>query len=135
VAEKAWFYALLGLLKVANCPHEIGDSIVNQFVLDNLIRAGADIVGLSDPCQLVIGFKLFGHTLRFHHLLDYPFPPLAGGNVNFMQMSPQFTGHKQFQVQIPFVIFQIVEPPLSPNADVDFFSKPVVRQSERSGIR
>jgi len=41
-------------------------------------------------------------------LLDYPLPPLAGGNVNLMQMRPQLAGREQIRIQKPLVLFQIV---------------------------
>jgi hypothetical protein len=90
-------------------------------VIYDFCGSAADVIHPSNPLHLIIRFEFFGYTLTLCHLFYEPKKHILSLLVYIGKVSVQFAFCEQGRIKTFAVRLNILQVPLSPNADFDLF--------------
>ena len=104
-----------------NFPAAVLRLIVDNIVVYDFRGSAEDVIHSSNPLHLVICFEFFRHALTFCYLFYEPKKQILRLLVYIGKVSVQFAFCEQGRIKTFAVRFDILQMPLSPNADFDLF--------------
>ena len=95
--------------------------VVNYIVIYDFGGSAADVIHPSNPLHLIINFEFFRYALTLCHLFYEPKKHILSLLVYVGKVSVQFAFCEQGRIKTFAVRLDILQMPLSPNADFDLF--------------
>ena len=95
--------------------------VVNYIVIYNFYSSISDVIHPGNPLHLIACLELFGHTFTLCHLFYEPKKHILSLFVYICKVSVQFAFCEQGRIKTFAVHLDILQVPLSPNADFDLF--------------